>query len=482
MASTSTWTPAPGRHKVNIGSSLGRALKARKSGPPPQKRSNLPDRDFYSLRYNFKPSSIDSSKPGSIQVKRNKDVTNSSIIVEHPISQANEVHVYKGREEPAKEWACVLIFDEETGGYTLEKIDSFVALEHVERRAASVSEPTPAPTPPANTPIETDEPDPLDDILPDDLVSRPTAAKIKQNDSSEEDIPIQREIASSSSSRQQQPAPPQRAPPKSAPTRSRPQAAPPKSPPKPAVPAPAATKAKPKKGRRQTPELSDDGEVLDVQKQPPPKRSRPSPPPPQVPQPSTVPKRSAAPKKQPAPPPPAPPPQRAALELPGAGGAPSAFIPPAPSRNPPLPTQRSVPQPNPEPPILVPSDLDSEDDDMVEVSASPPEVDPAPGVSHNLTMIEETFENEHENENVGVMEIDVDEFANMMEEHLEEEEDGVPDEGPYDGDMFGSESETELPMPVQRVGSGPMSLNAFAGGGAYEDVTSSSDDSDEDED
>jgi len=45
--------PVQGRHKVEIGSSLARALKARKlngEAPPPNKRSHLPDKDFYSFR------------------------------------------------------------------------------------------------------------------------------------------------------------------------------------------------------------------------------------------------------------------------------------------------------------------------------------------------------------------------------------------------------------------------------------------------
>jgi neural Wiskott-Aldrich syndrome protein len=50
MATTdNSWMPAGGRHPVGVGSSLGRALKARK-GAPPTKKANLPDRDFYSFR------------------------------------------------------------------------------------------------------------------------------------------------------------------------------------------------------------------------------------------------------------------------------------------------------------------------------------------------------------------------------------------------------------------------------------------------
>ena len=44
------WMPVTGRHKVDIGTSLGRALKARKGIAPPKRASNLPDRDFYSFR------------------------------------------------------------------------------------------------------------------------------------------------------------------------------------------------------------------------------------------------------------------------------------------------------------------------------------------------------------------------------------------------------------------------------------------------
>lgn len=36
--------------------------------------------------------------------------------------------VFKGDEKPAKEWECVLIYDEATQTFTLEKLDSLVNL------------------------------------------------------------------------------------------------------------------------------------------------------------------------------------------------------------------------------------------------------------------------------------------------------------------------------------------------------------------
>lgn len=58
MTSTTnaSWVPT-GRHKVQVGTSLGKALKARKGAAPPPKRSNLPERQFYSFRCAFASSS-----------------------------------------------------------------------------------------------------------------------------------------------------------------------------------------------------------------------------------------------------------------------------------------------------------------------------------------------------------------------------------------------------------------------------------------
>ncbi|KAI9449642.1 hypothetical protein BJY52DRAFT_228921 [Lactarius psammicola] len=79
---SSSWMPAQGRHNVGIGSSLAKALKARK-GQPPQRNKNLPERDFYSLRYNHKPGSIDPAKPGTLEVKPgSREVT--AVRVERP--------------------------------------------------------------------------------------------------------------------------------------------------------------------------------------------------------------------------------------------------------------------------------------------------------------------------------------------------------------------------------------------------------------
>ncbi|TFK43080.1 RNA polymerase II transcription elongation factor-domain-containing protein [Crucibulum laeve] len=146
MASNSnSWMPAQGRHAVTVGSSLTRALKARKSqgSAPPTKAKH--DRDFYSFRYNFKPGTIDSSKPGTIQVRESGE--HREVLVEQPSTNPGEVHVFRGKEQPSKSVDCLLIFDEETMTFTLEKLDSYMTLTH-DRRAIST---VPAPPPPSGT-------------------------------------------------------------------------------------------------------------------------------------------------------------------------------------------------------------------------------------------------------------------------------------------------------------------------------------------
>ena len=106
-ATANSWMPASGKHSVTIGKSLGRALKARKGVASAAPKGGIPDKDFYSFRCapisflssrhllnttplfsdNFKPESIDSTKPGSIEIKTGRDST--TVTVERSSSQVS---------------------------------------------------------------------------------------------------------------------------------------------------------------------------------------------------------------------------------------------------------------------------------------------------------------------------------------------------------------------------------------------------------
>ncbi|KAF8075843.1 hypothetical protein FPV67DRAFT_1776490 [Lyophyllum atratum] len=146
---SNSWMPPKGRRSVVAGSSFTRALNARKvKGPPPASKS-LYLRDFYSFRYNFRPPSVDPGERGKIVVKKGKDST--SVTVERPSTQPSEAHQWLGTEIPAKEWECVLIYDEVSDTYTLEKLDSHMVLTHQHKPIHL--EPA-VPTPPAESPAK----------------------------------------------------------------------------------------------------------------------------------------------------------------------------------------------------------------------------------------------------------------------------------------------------------------------------------------
>ncbi|TFK28708.1 hypothetical protein FA15DRAFT_508754 [Coprinopsis marcescibilis] len=138
-ASTTSWMPAPGRYTVDVGQSLGRALKAQavskssnasSSAPSPApamgKPKKTPDRDFYALKYNHKPQSIDANKPGMIQFTQSGSGVN--VLVEHPSVVPGDSAMFRGQEAALNKLDCVLIYDEDAGTFTLEKLDAWVQL------------------------------------------------------------------------------------------------------------------------------------------------------------------------------------------------------------------------------------------------------------------------------------------------------------------------------------------------------------------
>ncbi|THH11278.1 hypothetical protein EW145_g751 [Phellinidium pouzarii] len=146
------WVPPQGRHQVGVGKSMARFLKQRQGIQQTKQNKTMPSSNFYHFKYHFLPESVDATKQGIVELTNNKD--NTDVRVERASYQSDEVHVFRGKEESAKEVECVLIYDEESGMFTLEKLDSSLILHHEGRfppkaRAPSVS-PLPTPSPAAS--------------------------------------------------------------------------------------------------------------------------------------------------------------------------------------------------------------------------------------------------------------------------------------------------------------------------------------------
>ncbi|CAL8095968.1 unnamed protein product [Orchesella dallaii] len=102
---------------------------------------------FHSVRYDFKPASVDTSKMATLDVGPNGQVT-----ISMPNVDGNGTTVFKGARKPyAKE--CVLIIDHETGEVVLEKLTHNIQVKRTReeggsKKGASLSMPVVPPLPP----------------------------------------------------------------------------------------------------------------------------------------------------------------------------------------------------------------------------------------------------------------------------------------------------------------------------------------------
>lgn len=79
---------------------------------------------YHSIRYDFKPNSIDEERMGSLEVKERQGVS-----VQLPHSDGVGQTLYKGNAETAPTKDCVLIIDHETGELTLERISNKIMVK-----------------------------------------------------------------------------------------------------------------------------------------------------------------------------------------------------------------------------------------------------------------------------------------------------------------------------------------------------------------
>ncbi|KAK7061307.1 EAF domain-containing protein [Favolaschia claudopus] len=416
-----SWIPH-GTHEIQIGPTLNKALKARNGGPPPPvKRTGPPEKDFYCFRYNRKPPSLDTTKPGTIELTRGKDTTN--VVVEHPSSQPGETHVYTGTDTSAKELDCVLIYDEETGSYKLEKLESYIILNYDRKSIASLPHSSASTPARMDTDSETHDVD-ADGEIDDEL---PVAFQREEEEEEEEELEPVLPIL---------PVPPP-PPPVAKPVKAAP-------PPKPAVTPPTASTSRPTKPIPQRKATTKKATAA------------PAPAPVPVPPPISVAAmdadeevlefgRPTQKRVSSKPPPQAPPPAApVAFSLPGSS---SGWVPPPAPRTASSSRNAAPPPPAPPSPIMVPADESEEEDDWDEVAAAPVAASDAP------------------------QDIDMDDFEMALEQEMagaedeEEEEDFLANVIPQAPDSAAT--------PQQ-----PMSFSQLAG--YSDDEYSSSEESDDD--
>ncbi|KAI8792805.1 ELL-associated factor 1-like isoform X2 [Biomphalaria glabrata] len=80
---------------------------------------------FHTIRYDFKPASVDTNKEACVEVGGGNQVT---VTVPHVEGSGVTHTVFKGNKQPVMK-ECVLIIDHNTGTYTLEKLTSKITVK-----------------------------------------------------------------------------------------------------------------------------------------------------------------------------------------------------------------------------------------------------------------------------------------------------------------------------------------------------------------
>ncbi|KAG8932241.1 hypothetical protein FRC01_014882 [Tulasnella sp. 417] len=132
MASARVWQPPAGTHNVIIGPTMQAALDSL-DGP-----ASAPSlTEYYSVNYDYRPPSLDVRAAGKI-LATNEPQSDGlpSFKMQYGSAEAGDLHAFAGSQSQAKEFECVLIYDEATGEFTFERLDSVITLEY-ERASSS---------------------------------------------------------------------------------------------------------------------------------------------------------------------------------------------------------------------------------------------------------------------------------------------------------------------------------------------------------
>ncbi|XP_039192187.1 ELL-associated factor 1-like [Crotalus tigris] len=92
-----------------------------------------PKASFHTIRYDFKPASIDTSCEGELQVGKGDEVT---ITLPHIPGSTPPMTVFKGNKRPFQK-DCVLIINHDTGEYVLEKLSSSIQVKKTRAEGSS---------------------------------------------------------------------------------------------------------------------------------------------------------------------------------------------------------------------------------------------------------------------------------------------------------------------------------------------------------
>lgn len=111
-----------GRHPVVIGSSL---------------TADTQDSPYVAFKYNFRPGTMDTSRPATLTGGSTDGTGEYTLSV--PSRDEGPSHVFKSTQAPQKDIDCLLIYDEETQSYRLERLSSVLRMDHQRSHGSTAS-------------------------------------------------------------------------------------------------------------------------------------------------------------------------------------------------------------------------------------------------------------------------------------------------------------------------------------------------------
>lgn len=108
-------------NRLNIGSEV-RELKLGSTFT----NAAAPSNQFHTIKYDFKPASVDVNKPAVLEISANKQVT---VTVPHLDGSGVPNTVFKGNQRDYSRKDCVLILNRATGEITLEQLNSSIVVK-----------------------------------------------------------------------------------------------------------------------------------------------------------------------------------------------------------------------------------------------------------------------------------------------------------------------------------------------------------------
>ncbi|XP_050080604.1 ell-associated factor Eaf [Anopheles maculipalpis] len=108
-------------NRLNIGSEV-RELKLGSTFT----NAAAPSNQFHTIKYDFKPASVDVNKPAVLEISANKQVT---VTVPHLDGSGVPNTVFKGNQRDYSRKDCVLIVNRATGEITLEQLNSSIVVK-----------------------------------------------------------------------------------------------------------------------------------------------------------------------------------------------------------------------------------------------------------------------------------------------------------------------------------------------------------------